>query len=174
MLIQRYIRRSLSHIHMSSAKPKFAKASYISQLLIISAFLGIFLLFSSTFILPQGSTLDRNDITDNLQRWTEGCATGGNDPKGFAYSEFPDRHRVWYEVDFSAAELECMKKKKAITMLSKPLNAGFVGNSAMGKPPEWFKPQRVIANFKLKGNAVLLTARNGQKDRYLMTRGEFD
>jgi hypothetical protein len=159
---------------MSSAKPKFYKASYMSQLLILSAFLGLFLFFASTFILPQGGTLDRDDITKNLQRWTKGCATGGANPKGFAYSEFPDRHRVWYEVDFSAAEIECMKKKKAITMLAESLDAVSVGKSAMGKPPEWFKPQRVIAHFQFKENAVLLTARDGEKDRYLMTRGAFD
>ncbi len=159
---------------MPSVKPKFFNASCLSQLLALSIFLGLFLFFTSMFILPQGGTLDRDDITKNLQRWTKGCATGGANPKGFAYSEFPDRHRAWYEVDFSAAELECMKKNKAITMLSEPLDAGFVGKSAMGKPPEWFKPQRVIAKFNLKGNAVLLTSRSGQKDRYLMTRGEFD
>jgi hypothetical protein len=159
---------------MPSAKPKFFKASCMSELLVISAFLGLCLFFASTFILPQGGILDRDDIAKNLQRWTEGCATGGANPKGFAYSEFPDRHRSWYEVNFSAAELECMKKKKAITMLSEPLNADSIGKSAMGKPPEWFKPQQIIAHFQLKGNAVLLTARDGQKDRYLMTRGEFD
>ena len=159
---------------MPSAKPKFFKPGCISELLIGRAFLGLFLFFGSIFILPQGSTLDRDDIAKNLQRWTEGCATGGANPKGFAYSEFPDRHRAWYEVDFSVAELECMKKKKAITMLPEPTNAGFSGKSAMGKPPDWFKPQQVIAHFKLKGNAVLLTAKDGQKDHYFMTRGEYD
>jgi hypothetical protein len=159
---------------MPSAKPKFFKAGCIIELLVGSTFLGLFLFFASTFILPQGSTLDRDDIARNLQHWTEGCATGGAHPKGFAYSEFPDRHRAWYEVDFSQAELECMKQKKVITMLSEPLNAGSVGKSAMGKTPEWFKPQQIIARFKLKGNAVLLTAKDGEKDRYLMTRGEFD
>jgi hypothetical protein len=159
---------------MSSTKPKFFKASYMSQLLVPSAFLGLFLFFASTLILPQGGTLDRDNITENLQRWTKGCATGGATPRGFAYSEFPDRHRVWYEVNFSAAEMECMKKRKAITMLADPIDAGSVGKSAMGKPPEWFKPQLVIAHFQFKENAVLLTARDGKKDSYLMTRGAFD
>jgi hypothetical protein len=159
---------------MPSAKPKFFKAGCISELLLGSTFLGLFLFFASIFILPQGGTVGRDDITKNLQRWTKGCATGGANPKGFSYSEFPDRLRVWYEVDFSAAELECMKNKNAITMLPEPLDAVSVGKSAMGKPPEWFKPQKLIADFKLKGNAVLLTARDEQKDHYFMTRGEFD
>jgi hypothetical protein len=159
---------------MSSARPKFFNSSCISQLLVISASLGLFLFFASTFILPQGGTLDRDTITKNLQRWSRGCAAGGANSKGFAYSEFPDRHRVWYEVDFSATEMECMKKNKAITMLSESLDAGSVGKSAMEKPPEWFKPQQVIAYFQSKENGILLTARDGKKNRYLMTRGAFD
>ncbi len=168
------VHQNLFHIHMPSAKPKFFKAGCIGELLVGSTFLGLFLFFGSMIILPQGGTLGRDDIAKNLQRWTEGCAAGGANPKGFAYSEFPDRHRAWYEVNFSQAELECMKKKKVITVLSEPLKAGSVGKSAMGKPPEWFKPQQIIAHFKLKGNAVLLTARDGQKNHYFMTRGEYD
>lgn len=154
-------------------QPKSSKHSCMSQLLVLGAVLGLFLFFSISIILPQGGTLDRDDIAKNLQRWTKGCSTGGVNPKGFAYSEFPDRHRVWYEVDFSLLELECMKKNNAITMLDKPLDGGSVGKSAMGKPPEWYKPQQVIANFN-SNTGVLLTPKGGEKDRYLMTRGEFD
>jgi hypothetical protein len=44
----------------------------------------------------------------------------------------------------------------------------------MGKPPEWFNPQQVVAHFHLKENAVLLTTVDEKKDCYLMTRGEYD
>ena len=135
-------------------------------------FIGL-MLFTPGIIFPAGGSIEQKDIARSIQRRTKGCTAGGTNPKGFGYSEFPDAYRVWYEIDISGQELECMKSKKVITILPKDQAQTLVGiKSRMGKPPEWFKPKELIGTLDEKSS--LLTTGDGQKERYFVTSGDND
>lgn len=126
-------------------------------------------------IFPAGGDIGQEDIAESVHRRTKGCSSGGANPKGFTYSEFPDAYRVWYDINISAQEMECMKTTKVITMLPKDKSSNLVGRkSRMGKPPEWFKPKELIATLEGKSASFLLTAGDGQKEHYFITSGAND
>ncbi|PSB58611.1 hypothetical protein [Chamaesiphon polymorphus] len=107
---------------------------------------------SYDFIISDRRTeLSKQDIRDRLRHLTSNCVDGGINPKGIAYSvSLTDRYGVWYEVDISDAQIECMQRKKIFTIeqtailctLKEPCDRQRLA------PPEWFQPKIRSASIK--------------------------